>query len=142
MSGRLGALPAAAAAAGLPAACRGMQRSPHTTICPPRALPACLPIHRLLPAAASSGRDSIVLLETLKRLMAEQRERAAAGAWAEDGGGHGAAGVLSDGDEQEEEEDLLVGAGCCFPAQGAVQTRGSTNKGQCAMAVLLPCCTG
>ena len=142
MSGRLGALPAAAAAAGLPAACRGMQHSPHTTICPPRALPACLPIHRPLPAAASSGRDSIVLLETLKRLMAEQRERAAAGAWAQDGGGNGAAGGLSDGDEQEEEEDLLVGAGCCFPAQGAVQTRGSTNKGQCAMAVLLPCCTG
>lgn len=51
-----------------------------------------------LGSEGASGRESIGLLETLKRLMAEQRARM--------GGGGG--GGEADGEEEEEEDDLLV----------------------------------
>ncbi|KAI7836877.1 hypothetical protein COHA_009277 [Chlorella ohadii] len=51
-----------------------------------------------LGSEGASGRESIGLLETLKRLMAEQQARM--------GGGGG--GGEADGEEEDEEEDLLV----------------------------------
>lgn len=55
-----------------------------------------------LGSEGASGRESLALLETLKRLMAEQRARM---------GGAGAGGAAAAGGEEEEEEDLLVGPG-------------------------------
>ncbi|KAI3425379.1 hypothetical protein D9Q98_009143 [Chlorella vulgaris] len=54
--------------------------------------------------AASSGRESIALLETLRRLMAEQRARSGAAA----GQANGGSALQLAGQEEEEEEDTLL----------------------------------
>lgn len=72
---------------------------------------ACLPSACLLLAAASSGRESIALLETLRRLMAEQRARSGAAAGQANGG---SALQLAGQEEEEEEDTLLVGRCACF----------------------------